>query len=851
MLTNSSTPVQMNLPTALDVVPVKILKLTNGNTLNVYGQVDLATSAFVSFAYLTDANGLLITGSEFLTSGFPSALLEFGDGSVGILTEVTATIEEIHLERFSLDALDYGTLLSTDTIERIPSAGNTVSSADIDLLGIERNADGSYELFVGGFFSEAIPGDPIEEFNDGTYQFSVSNLGSITSFGFSNNEKIFNKQNFNSWDILPSGEALVISQQYDNSLGRYILQFQVVDPTVSIDSADWVKHAFNGGALPETNNLNFSELEAQELPGGNFLITWYLDSDNDATYGDGIFFAIIDPTKPVGQSIIVDATPVVITDLPNDLAPFITTQVLSDGSFLIGWIDESTGFLAGQAKVQHFSEGGAPIGTIVELGASGSQEGSITFDELANGEVLVSWGEKIVADVDGIDVMSSTYALDNNLNTITYQQKVFGDFSQLFSIGTFFNTIDLTVGVSSTSFETLSYISNAHSELTGTGFKYDLIGSAGLYSGEITGASYYIGAVETLEISNFSISAALYIEANKQLTEQTNSNLLQAIFDYSPGIYDASTANGAVTTVISYVKADYYATGSAFDDTLEFGTGDDTIFGLDGNDTLRGSEGADTITGNNGNDTITGGNGGDFLYGNRGIDFINPGAGVDLVDGGGSFDRVWYGDSAAGVIVDLTAGTGFGGNAEGDTIINIERVTGSAFGDIITGNGVTNAIKTGAGDDLVFGLGGRDVIELQDGYDEAHGGDANDNILGHAGNDKLFGDDGFDKLFGGLDDDELTGGLDADYFVFQTEGSIGFGLDTILDFENGIDRLDMRQVYSVGNSANTADSFSDFTILVSSIGVKIKFEAGQVVYLDDTTNGITVADIDASDFIFA
>ncbi|MEO4017980.1 calcium-binding protein, partial [Pseudomonas sp. P2663] len=53
-------------------------------------------------------------------------------------------------------------------------------------------------------------------------------------------------------------------------------------------------------------------------------------------------------------------------------------------------------------------------------------------------------------------------------------------------------------------------------------------------------------------------------------------------------------------------------------------------------------------------------------------------------DGAGGFDTVDYSGSAATINVDIRAGTGkpgIGGDAEGDTLLNIEKVIGTAFND--------------------------------------------------------------------------------------------------------------------------------------------------------------------------
>ncbi len=271
-------------------------------------------------------------------------------------------------------------------------------------------------------------------------------------------------------------------------------------------------------------------------------------------------------------------------------------------------------------------------------------------------------------------------------------------------------------------------------------------------------------------------------------------------------------------------------------------------------DVIYGTTGSNLLEGRNGNDQLFGGAGSDILFGNRGNDSFDPGAGQDYLDGGSGFDRVSYTNSTAGVTVNLDIGYGSSGDADGDSYIRIERVTGSQFDDTITGNEFGNRLKGNGGADTIFGLRGRDLIEGKAGNDILYGGAHNDSVLGGDGNDQLFGNRGSDILNGGLGYDELTGGASADRFLFKS--SLGaFGGDVIMDFRDGIDKLDVRDVFSIANPdtpVNTADSFSDFTVSVSNAyGVKIKFEAGQVIYLDDTATGITVADIDASDFIFA
>jgi len=67
--------------------------------------------------------------------------------------------------------------------------------------------------------------------------------------------------------------------------------------------------------------------------------------------------------------------------------------------------------------------------------------------------------------------------------------------------------------------------------------------------------------------------------------------------------------------------------------------------------------------------------------------------GADTLIGGAGTDTAGYGDSAAGVTVNLALGTGIGGDAEGDTLDGIENLNGSAQADILTGAAGVNVLN--------------------------------------------------------------------------------------------------------------------------------------------------------------
>ncbi|NEY92259.1 calcium-binding protein [Tabrizicola oligotrophica] len=122
---------------------------------------------------------------------------------------------------------------------------------------------------------------------------------------------------------------------------------------------------------------------------------------------------------------------------------------------------------------------------------------------------------------------------------------------------------------------------------------------------------------------------------------------------------------------------------------------------------------------------VTGG-GEDTVTGTSKDDLILDGAGADTYNGRGGFDFISYTESTEAVHINLGAGTGAGGTAEGDRLTRIEAVLGTAQGDTLVTNGdQVTVLAGGAGDDLfeidlsgtsptiVWGGAGADTIRLQ------------------------------------------------------------------------------------------------------------------------------------------
>lgn len=125
---------------------------------------------------------------------------------------------------------------------------------------------------------------------------------------------------------------------------------------------------------------------------------------------------------------------------------------------------------------------------------------------------------------------------------------------------------------------------------------------------------------------------------------------------------------------------------------------------------LLGSMFDDQLTGNEKRNALFGRTGDDILLGDAGNDALIGGAGADILDGGAGNDLAGYNASDAGVIVNLATGIAMGGHAEGDTLIDIERISGSDFNDELTGNNRRNTLVGGGGADILLGGNNRDTF---------------------------------------------------------------------------------------------------------------------------------------------
>jgi Ca2+-binding RTX toxin-like protein len=235
------------------------------------------------------------------------------------------------------------------------------------------------------------------------------------------------------------------------------------------------------------------------------------------------------------------------------------------------------------------------------------------------------------------------------------------------------------------------------------------------------------------------------------------------------------------------------------------------------NHNIRGDSQANTIKAGHGDDTLIGS------------------AGADTLDGGEGIDTVDYSASNIAVNINVLTGIGSGGDAQGDRLINIERLVGSAHKDTLdfsgavgslminTVDGTSNQKLNGSNTDLSFtgferivgsqhgdtytvnsiateivesSTGGTDTVRASVNYtlganlenliltdgatsgtgnaldNTITGNDLGNTLSGGAGNDSLIGGHGNDTLDGGTGADTMRGGAGNDNYVVDNANDV-------------------------------------------------------------------------------
>ncbi|WP_112662038.1 calcium-binding protein [Microvirga flavescens] len=469
------------------------------------------------------------------------------------------------------------------------------------------------------------------------------------------------------------------------------------------------------------------------LPNGGYVVAWREGGSSSAT----TFFQLLDAAgNRIGEKQSVGNAGYAQS------RPDIT--VLRDGSFVLTWTGQESN---GDIESRKYSITGTPLTNVLK-----SASGTPAQDYSASATSGTGWasvwqeeaGVKMVRrDANGgllqsVTVSGASGAQEPDITELTGGQHVVAwsrsgksYFNIVNANGTLAGEVEVASSGADVSLTTLSDGNFAVSYRSGGQILVKKYTSAGTQIGSavsVTTASDYAPKIAALTKSGFAGGYAVV---------------------YSGKVYDANNKvidNGDV--FLKLVKADGTELAPVMiNDTSKDNTVQQDIVGVselaDGRIVVTWDDGttgagairqqivdareqAVTVNGSIYDDFYVGtAFAGDVLNGAEGNDRLYGGEGGDILDGGaGTFDTASFEFATAGVVASLATGTGTGGEAAGDTYVNIENLLGSNYGDSLEGDananylwgsGGNDTLNGGAGIDTLDGGAGDDVYYINDG----------------------------------------------------------------------------------------------------------------------------------------
>jgi Ca2+-binding RTX toxin-like protein len=290
------------------------------------------------------------------------------------------------------------------------------------------------------------------------------------------------------------------------------------------------------------------------------------------------------------------------------------------------------------------------------------------------------------------------------------------------------------------------------------------------------------------------------------------------------------------------------------------------IYGGGGADHLNGSTGNDIINGEGGSDTMAGGTGSDTYFVDNGSDVVtDAGTGttdkldkvyssVDYTLGADAHIEYFYANSDSGVTL---TGNAYSHHIYGGA--GADHLNGGGGDDIINGEGGVDTMAGGTGNDLYFVANSSDVVNeavgnvggtsdkvyasvnytltAGSGIEQLHAnaGTTGLTLGGNEFNNAIFGGAGADTIAGGGGRDLLIGGGGNDTFVFKAVSdspAVSGGYDTIEDFSQGHDKIDLTAIDANTTDANPSGGFH-------FIGSAAFSQAGDLRAVVNTANNTT------------
>ena len=223
--------------------------------------------------------------------------------------------------------------------------------------------------------------------------------------------------------------------------------------------------------------------------------------------------------------------------------------------------------------------------------------------------------------------------------------------------------------------------------------------------------------------------------------------------------------------------------GGVDDDSVASGAGNDVVVGGDGNDTLDAGTGTDRVDGGLGNDVLSVGAMRSVLQDSERNDHLFGGAGFDVISADFSNQT-----AAISVFAGITQSLVFADGTEARDFENVHDLFTGSGNDVLrldgaADDGFGNLLKTGAGQDTVYGGNGSDTIDGGGGDDFVNGG-FNDVVLTiELGFGTVVGFTGpVETLAGGAGIDTLS--FEGFFGVFPSNVAAGRRLGVAVDLSN-------------------------------------------------------------------
>jgi Ca2+-binding RTX toxin-like protein len=543
-------------------------------------------------------------------------------------------------------------------------------------------------------------------------------------------------------------------------------------------------------------SLNTNSSQVTGLANGNLVVAW---EQEPAAGGDTeVAFRIFDSTgSPVGDSIAGST----LIDTGGSINEDIHIVALQDGGFAVAYADNGWNGGANGTDITFkiYDSDGTPrtnfFSQVNGPGNNGQTDGDQTNPTLAvlsNGYIVVGW-------MNGTEITYQAYDPDGNpigKNNVGIGGTVEGAIAGL-SDGLLAAVVQCFSAGDGAGNSILTANSALIRTTTGDSANETLKGDS------LRDRIFGLGGKDTL----------LGGAGDDRLDGGNGNDKLNGGSAFDVAVYTAATAGVRVDLALTGAQN----TGGAGTDTL---ISIESLEGSNFNDTLKGNAKANSIQGRGGDDVIDGG------------------GGNDTINGGGSNDTASYASAVSGVKVSLSL-DGIAQNTGGagiDTLFVFNRLIGSAFNDVLTGNVGQNTLKSAAGSDRLIGGDGNDVLDGGAGKDILDGGAALDwATYATAGSGVTVnlglatfqntGGGGIDKL---TDVENITGSKFSDHLTGSSAGNsiVGGGGSDTLNGGGGADTLEGGAGNDVMNGGAGID-LATYALAGSAVKVSLAIAGAQ------------------------